>query len=470
MKDVIIIPTYNEKENIRKLIKTISSLYPNIHILVVDDSSPDGTAQEVEAEKKETPNLELLLRSAKEGLGKAYAAAFKKVLSEENARSICTMDADFSHSARYLSTMFSEIGNFDVVVGSRYVRGGGVNGYTTSRKIVSLLASFYCRTIFHLPIKDYTSGFMCIKTAFLKKIDFEKIGSAGFAFLIELKHLLWKKGASFKEFPILLQNRKEGKSKIGRGIILEGFLLPWTLFFKNYAKKIKDFQQVIKEVIKKRGIFFILYYGPRVFYRTYLKKNKKLFIFQNKKYNYFYHPYNCTCLNERAVEIPIVWKIVKDYLREGRRILEVGNVLSHYFNFEHDIVDKYEKFDEVINQDVVDFRPKNQYDLIVSISTLEHVGFDEEFSEPLKILSAIQNLKKILVPGGKIIITMSLGYNLEMDNLLKEGKIKFTKQYFLKRISANNEWKEANQDEVRQIKYDCSNWTANGLVVGIIEN
>lgn len=459
MKDVVIIPTYNEKENIGNLVKSIFSFYPDVHILVVDDNSPDGTAIEVEAAKKEIPNLELFLRSRKEGLGKAYISAFKKVLSDEKVRSVCTMDADFSHSVSYLATMFSEVNDFDVVVGSRYVPGGGATGYSTFRRMVSRAASLYCRMMFSLPIKDYTSGFLCIKADLLRKVDFEKIGSSGFAFLVELKYLLWKKGASFKEFPILLKNRKEGKSKIGKNIMFEGLLLPWKLISRTHFAKINNVLAVAKDAFKKRGIFFIIRYGPKAIFCTYLKKNKRFFIFQNKKYPYFYHLYNCTCLNERAIEIPIVWELIKNC--QGKSILEVGNVLAHYFSFRHDIIDKYEKFDGVINQDIVDFKPNKNYDLIVSISTLEHV---ERFQ------LAIQNLKDHLKPGGKIIATLCLGYNSEIDKFAGENMTGFQRQYFMKRVSDNNEWQEVNYDEVRGIKYDYPGWTARGLLIGIIEN
>ena len=140
----------------------------------------------------------------------------------------------------------------------------------------------------------------------------------------------------------------------------------------------------------------------------------------------------------------------------------------HYFHYQHDIVDKYEKSEDVINQDVVDFEPTEKYDLIVSISTLEHVGFDEELKDPQKIIFALKNLQNCLVPGGKMVVTLPLGYNPEMDNLLIGGRIPFTRQYFLKRISDSNEWKEVNQEEVRGISYDTSGWSARGLVIGTI--
>lgn len=153
------------------------------------------------------------------------------------------------------------------------------------------------------------------------------------------------------------------------------------------------------------------------------------------------------------------------------RILEIGNVLSHYFSVKHDVVDKYEKNKNVINQDVVDFRPAKKYDLIVGISTLEHVGFDENPSEPMKILQAIENLISLLNPKGKIVVTLPLGYNRTMEKLIDEDKLKLTKRYCLKRISRDNEWIETDWKDANTATYDYHYLfdTANGLVIGIIE-
>lgn len=198
-------------------------------------------------------------------------------------------------------------------------------------------------------------------------------------------------------------------------------------------------------------------------------KSKESFVFQGRTYRYFYHRYNTTWKNERAVEIPIIWHIVIENYRRGKKILEVGNVLSHYFHIGHDVVDKYEKAKGVINEDVVNFSSSKKYDLIVSISTLEHVGWDEKPREPDKILRAIKHLKDLLSPGGKIIVTLPLGYNPEIDNFLKDGRLRFDKQYYLKRITKDNKWIETSWDNVRDVKYGEPFPYANGLLIGIIE-
>lgn len=207
--------------------------------------------------------------------------------------------------------------------------------------------------------------------------------------------------------------------------------------------------------------------APLFWYYYNMLKLSKTFYFNRKAHNYFYHIYNVTWKNERAVEVPIIWDYVKKM--HGKRILEVGNVLSNYFPVSHDIVDKYDMADNVINCDVCEFQSSINYDLIVSISTLEHVGWDENPREPFKIHRAIENLKNLLNNGGKIIVTLPLGYNDVMDKLLDEGKIQFTQMYCLKRVNENNKWIEVNWRDVVGSKYDYLNCNANGLVIGIIE-
>ena len=199
-----------------------------------------------------------------------------------------------------------------------------------------------------------------------------------------------------------------------------------------------------------------------LYYKTF---KSGTFTFRGQIYNYFYHRYNSTWTNERAIEIPIVWDMVK----KGKRILEVGNVLSHYFPVQHTILDKYEEGPGVINVDVIDFKPDEKYDLIVSISTLEHVGWDEQPRESGKILRALENLTRCTAPGGQIVVTLPLGYNMEMDNLLEDGKIRFAEQYCLKRISRDNRWIEVEYGEIRHAKYNAPFPSANAVIIGIIK-
>ncbi len=189
------------------------------------------------------------------------------------------------------------------------------------------------------------------------------------------------------------------------------------------------------------------------------------FLFRGRTFRYFYHKYNVTWIDERAVEVPIVWEIVQRY--HGKRILEVGNVLSHYFASSHDILDKYEVADGIANEDVADFNRQWKYDLIVSISTIEHVGFDERPVDSGKIPRAIGNLKRHLAEGGKIVVTVPVGWNPHLDKLLVAGAL-FDCQFYLKRISRDNKWLEVDSQSVFGLAYGRPYECANGLVVGIV--
>ena len=224
---------------------------------------------------------------------------------------------------------------------------------------------------------------------------------------------------------------------------------------------------VINQAIKDKGIFYVIKRAFSIWiYFVYYKlfSEQKNFIFRGKSYRYFYDIINNTWMNERSVEISIVMKMVNE--NKGKRILEIGNVLSNYYDVPHDVVDKYEKAPNVINQDVVDFKTNDKYDLIVSISTLEHVGWDEEPRDDEKIPKALENLRNCLKPKGVMIVTLPLGYNQALNQHLKCGTIVFHEQYYLLRIG-NNSWREALWDEVKETTFGNPYLGANGLVVGI---
>lgn len=198
-----------------------------------------------------------------------------------------------------------------------------------------------------------------------------------------------------------------------------------------------------------------------------MQKENDTFTFQGREYHYFYHEYNTTWGNERAIEIPIVYQIVKEY--GSNSVLEVGNVLSHYFGIAHEVLDKYEQGEGVINQDVVDFHTPKKYDLIVSISTLEHIGWDEKPRAPEKVLSAFENLRALLDTQGKMVATLPIGYNPRLDKYIWEREISFSEQYYLKRISRDNKWREVSRGDVQNAKYGNPFPAANGVVVGVVK-
>ncbi len=189
-------------------------------------------------------------------------------------------------------------------------------------------------------------------------------------------------------------------------------------------------------------------------------------MFQNKRFRYFYGVYNNTWKNERAVEIPVLRHMLKQY--DNTDILEVGNVLGHYFTVNHTVVDKYEKGPRIINEDIVDFHPGRKYSLIFSISTMEHVGYDENVKDGLKILRGINNMKSLLKDKGKIVLTFPLGYNPSLDQLVKNGNIGFSQVYYLKRLSQNNRWAEGTRHDIQNAKYRSPFPGGNVLVIGVI--
>lgn len=230
------------------------------------------------------------------------------------------------------------------------------------------------------------------------------------------------------------------------------------------GKNALELLERIKINYKRRGFAHIFKLGSEFLFYKYIKPHKT-FIFRGHSYPYLYHWYNTTWNNPRAVEIPIIWEVVKKCY--GKRILEVGNVLSHYISFPHDIVDKYEKAFGVINEDVIDFKPTKKYDLIVSISTLEHVGFDESSRDARKFSYAIKNLKKCLNKDGKIVFTVPLGYNKGMEKCLANNKPPLSKYFFLKQISGkDNEWRKFHLN-LQDLKKD--NFHQDVILIGIIE-
>jgi dolichol-phosphate mannosyltransferase len=229
----VIIPTYNEAKNIELIVGGIKKVVPSLHILVVDDNSPDGTANIVRALNKKDPTIQLLFRQKKEGLGKAYMHAFTELKKDPAVSHIIMMDADFSHDPSHLPALIAASKHSDIVIGSRYVVGGDTEGWEVWRKFLSKYANVYCRVVTRIPVRDSTAGFNMISLPFIDAELLSKLNLSGYAFQMELKYLLWKKGARFTEVPILFRNRREGESKISNHIIAEGIIAPWKMIFKK---------------------------------------------------------------------------------------------------------------------------------------------------------------------------------------------------------------------------------------------
>jgi len=230
-KTLVIVPTYNEANNISRLVHTVMELNNSIHLLIIDDNSPDGTADIVkEEQEKFGSRLFLLERSGKLGLGTAYVMGFKYAL-EHDYMYICEMDADFSHDPNDIPRLVKEVrnGNADVAIGSRYADGISIINWPLSRLILSYSANLYARFITGLPILDTTAGFKCIHRNVLKQISVDKIKSNGYAFQIELHFRAWKAGFKLKEVAIIFREREEGVSKMSKAIVWEAIWRVWTL-------------------------------------------------------------------------------------------------------------------------------------------------------------------------------------------------------------------------------------------------
>ena len=242
MNKIVIIPTYNERENIEAIIAAVMNLANNFHVLIVDDGSPDGTADIVKALMVQySGSLFIEERKGKLGLGTAYIHGFKWSL-KKGYQFIFEMDADFSHNPLDLERLYQAAENrADVAVGSRYVKNGAVENWPLDRIALSKGASLYTRIITFMPIKDPTAGFVCYKAHVLSTINLDAISFVGYAFQIEMKFAAWKLGFKIEEVPITFKDRKLGASKMNKGIIKEGILgvlkLKWQSIFKNYRRK-----------------------------------------------------------------------------------------------------------------------------------------------------------------------------------------------------------------------------------------
>lgn len=230
MRKLVVIPTYNEKENINLLIPELMKLKNQFDVLFVDDSSPDGTADLIKEIAHNNHRIHLLLRQKKEGLGKAYIAGFKWGI-DQKYDSITEMDADFSHRPIDLETKLNLIETEDVVVGSRYVHGGSTINWGLMRKIISRGGSLYSRWILGFPLNDWTGGFNTWKVQVLKDINLDSIRSNGYSFQIELKYKALCKGYKIKETPIVFEDRRVGQSKMSFKIVVEAFYKVWLIRF-----------------------------------------------------------------------------------------------------------------------------------------------------------------------------------------------------------------------------------------------
>ena len=235
MRTLIISPTYNEKKNISELIERILQTSYPLDILIVDDNSPDGTADLIKNIMIEYKNIYLLEREEKLGLGTAYCDGFRWAL-KRNYELIIQMDADLSHNPADILRMMDEIKSADLIIGSRYISGVNVINWPMQRLLLSYFANWYARFIIGHPVIDLTGGFKCFKRKVLESIDLNKINSEGYSFQIEMNFIVWIQGYKIKEIPIVFTDRTVGESKMNRGIVMEAICMVPKLLIKKIFK------------------------------------------------------------------------------------------------------------------------------------------------------------------------------------------------------------------------------------------
>ena len=233
---LIVIPTYNEADNVRPIVSAVREVVPDAHVLIVDDSSPDGTGRLADEIAAADPQVHVLHRPGKEGLGRAYLDAFRWGLGRGYDK-LVEFDADFSHNPKYLPTMLATLDRADVAVGSRYVAGGGTENWGLVRKVISGGGSWYGRLVLGVPIRDLTAGFIAWNRHVLEAIALDRVQSAGFSFQIEMKVRAQSKGFRVEEVPIVFVDRRVGYSKMSQRIFFEALLLVWQLRFRLGAEE-----------------------------------------------------------------------------------------------------------------------------------------------------------------------------------------------------------------------------------------
>ena len=238
MEALIVVPTYNEMDNIERLLDELLALEFDLEVLVVDDNSPDGTGDYLDERCKREPRLHVIHREGKLGLGSAYIRGFKWALAETNAKYVFEMDADFSHDPSAISEFLEKITNYDLVIGSRYLNGITVMNWPLSRLFLSVGANIYTRIVTGMPLKDATGGFKCFRREVLEALPLDSIRSDGYSFQIEMNFHTWKRRFRIVEMPIVFVDRQEGMSKMSRRIIYEAAFLVWKLRFAAIFGKI----------------------------------------------------------------------------------------------------------------------------------------------------------------------------------------------------------------------------------------
>jgi dolichol-phosphate mannosyltransferase len=237
---LVIVPTYNERDNLPEIVKAVHQHLPDADLLVVDDASPDGTGEVADAIAKQDTKVTVLHRAGKQGLGTAYIAGFRQALLKDY-EFFFEMDCDFSHDPKYLPDMLAEAKRgADLVLGSRYVEGGGTVNWGPVRKLISRGGSLYARTILGVPVRDLTGGFKCFRRRVLESIDLDGVSAQGYGFQIEMTYRALKQGFRVVELPIVFVDRRVGQSKMSKRIFVEALTLVWKLRLGDAGRAVRS--------------------------------------------------------------------------------------------------------------------------------------------------------------------------------------------------------------------------------------
>jgi dolichol-phosphate mannosyltransferase len=233
---LVIVPTYNERENLPRLVPAV--LRHGYRVMIVDDGSPDGTGQVADELAREWPGrIEVMHRQGARGLGRSYVDGMRKALATDNADLICQMDADLSHDPDYLPALVAATATYDVVIGSRYLHGISVVNWPLRRLILSTAANRYIRAVTGMTVRDCTSGFRCWRRDALARVPLDRVISDGYAFIVEMLFEAWRRGSRIGEVPIIFIERREGESKLSRGVLVESLIAPWRLRLRALPDK-----------------------------------------------------------------------------------------------------------------------------------------------------------------------------------------------------------------------------------------
>ncbi len=242
---LVLLPTYNEKDNVERITAQIVAVDPRLEVLIVDDNSPDGTGEIADRLAAANSRIKVMHRPGKQGLGRAYIAGFKYGIEHEYDF-ILEMDADFSHQPKYLADHLKNIQTCDLSLGSRYIPGGGVENWPKTRWAISYFANLYSRLVTGLPVRDATGGFKCFRRKVLESLDLDAIRSNGYSFQIEVSYRAWTKGFQIREFPIIFVEREAGHSKFSKKIIYEAVFMVLYLGLKSIPFRLKRLFGLVK--------------------------------------------------------------------------------------------------------------------------------------------------------------------------------------------------------------------------------